>query len=76
VKVRYADRAQADIENIHAYIHERNPRAATAVIQRIRQATERLGMRPYLGHAGRVRGTLEWVVAPLPYITYIGSMKP
>jgi toxin ParE1/3/4 len=27
-----------------------------------------LGKWPHIGHVGRVAGTLEWVVAPLPYI--------
>ena len=68
MKVRYRRRAQLDIENIYQYIEKRNPRAATAVVARIRFATERLGLLPFTGHAGRARGTYEWVVVGLPYI--------
>jgi toxin ParE1/3/4 len=68
MRVRYRRRAQLDIENIHAYIEERNPRAATEVVARIRYAADRLGMLPYLGHVGRAQGTYEWVVVGLPYI--------
>jgi toxin ParE1/3/4 len=68
MKVRYRRRAQLDIEHIYEYIHERNPRAATEVVARIRYAVDRLGLWPYMGHVGRAKGTLEWVVVGLPYI--------
>jgi toxin ParE1/3/4 len=68
MKVRYRRRAQLDIDNIYEYIEKRNPRAATEVVARIRYAADRLGMWPYMGHAGRARGTDEWVVVGLPYI--------
>jgi len=68
MKVRYRLRAQLDIENIHRYIEERNPRAATDVVARIRFAADRLGIWAYMGHAGRAPGTYEWVVVGLPYI--------
>jgi toxin ParE1/3/4 len=68
VRVRYRRRAQFDIENIHAFITERNPRAATEVVARIRYAADRLGALPFIGHAGRAPGTYEWVVVGLPYI--------
>jgi toxin ParE1/3/4 len=68
MKVRYRRRALLDIENIHEYIHKRNPRAATDVVARIRRAVDRLAIWPYVGHAGRDAGTYEWVVVGLPYI--------
>jgi addiction module RelE/StbE family toxin len=68
MRVRYTDRARSDLDKIHAYIHERNPRAAATLTGRIRNAVDRLGEWPYIGHVGRVAGTLEWVVAPSPYI--------
>jgi toxin ParE1/3/4 len=68
MKVRYRLRAQLDIEGIHKYIEGLNPRASVEVVARIRSAADRLGVWPYMGHAGRSRGTLEWVVVGLPYI--------
>jgi len=68
VKVRYRRRALADIENIHDYLHERSPRAATEVVARIRAAAERLSLWPRAGHIGRVAMTYEWVVVGTPYI--------
>jgi toxin ParE1/3/4 len=68
VIVRYRDQARLDIDNIHRYIEERNPRAAMNVVSRIRSAADRLGMWPLIGHAGQAPGTYEWVVVGLPYI--------
>jgi toxin ParE1/3/4 len=68
VKVRYRRRAQLDIDSIHRYLHQRNPRAATEVVARIRVAAERLGAWPSIGHLGRAPGTYEWVVVGLPYV--------
>lgn len=68
MRVRYRLRAQRDIEGIYEYIKERNPRAATEVVARIRLAADRLGRLPYMGHAGRARGTLEWAIVGLPYV--------
>src|ERR1043166_4847017 len=67
MRVQYRRRAQLDIENIHEYIDKRNPRAATEVVGRIRDAADRLGVLPYMGHVGRARETYEWVVVGSPF---------
>ena len=58
---------------IHSHIAEHNPRAATAVIERIRSAAELLRDFPRLGREGREPGTREWVVRGLPYIVVYES---
>lgn len=68
MKVRYRQRALADIENIYDYLKERSPRAATEVVARIRSAADRLGQWPRMGHLGRVAATCEWVVVSTPYV--------
>jgi toxin ParE1/3/4 len=68
MRVRYRRQALLDIENIHRYIDERNPRAATEVVARIRESADRLGRWPFMGHIGREGGTYEWVVVGSPYI--------
>jgi toxin ParE1/3/4 len=68
MKLRFSQEARAQIAQIHAYIAERNPRAATAVVERIHAATELLLQFPHIGHEGREPGTREWVVKRLPYI--------
>ena len=68
MRLRFSQEARAQITQIHAYIAERNPRAATAVVERIHTATELLREFPRIGHEGREPGTREWVVKRLPYI--------
>src|SRR5262252_5135001 len=68
MRVRYRRRALLDVENIYDYIKERNERAATEVVARIRYAVNRLGMWPHIGHRGRIEGTYEFLVLGLPYI--------
>jgi toxin ParE1/3/4 len=68
MKVRYTVDAILQIAAIHSYINERNPVAATRVIARIKNAAERLGEHPYIGHVGAAPETREWVVVGLPYV--------
>jgi toxin ParE1/3/4 len=68
LRLRFSARTLAHIAQIHGYIEERNPRAATAVVDRIRAAAELLAEFPHIGREGREPGTREWVVRGLPYI--------
>ena len=68
VKVRYSRRAQRQLDDIHSYIRERNPEAATRVIARIRRSVDLLLDFPSLGPHGLVAGTRELVVVGLPYV--------
>ena len=68
MRLRYRRRAIADIDRIHEYVSQQNPKAATEIVARIRHASERLEAWPRIGHAGRVTGTLEWAVVGLPYV--------
>jgi toxin ParE1/3/4 len=72
MKVRYALTARFDIDRIHEFLSERNPRAASKVVERIREAIARLGEFPYIGHVGRAPDTYEWTVRGLPYIIVYG----
>ena len=68
VKVRYSRRARRQLDNIHSYIHERNPEAATRVVARIRRSVNLLLDFPKLGPHGLVAETRELVVVGLPYV--------
>jgi plasmid stabilization system protein ParE len=68
MKVIIRGAAYDDLERIHAWIANDRPRSADAVVGRILESAERLGRFPYMGHTGRVPGTLEWVIPGLPYI--------
>ena len=56
MKLRYAPRAKADIAEIHAYIADRNAKAATAVIRRLKAAAELLAQFPGVGRATDIPG--------------------
>jgi toxin ParE1/3/4 len=68
MKVRLTPRAKRHLEAIADYIGERNPDAAMRVGARIRQSIDLLAYFPLIGHSGVLAGTLEKVVAGLPYI--------
>lgn len=68
MKVALNPRAVGDLEGIYDWIAADSPRAAEAVVSRILQSVERLGLFPEMGRRGRDAGTREWVVPGLPYI--------
>ena len=68
MRLRYTRLALADLEEAHAFIRAENPRAAKAVMARIREAVDRLGTFPDSGRPGRVRGTRELIVAGTPFV--------
>ena len=68
MKAIIRESAFGDLERISAWISHDSPAAATRVIGLILENIERLARFPLMGHAGRVEGTLEWVVPSLPYI--------
>ena len=68
MKLRYLARAQDHLENILTYIEQDDRVAAERVTARIRSSAEGLMTFPYMGRAGTVSGTFEYVVPGLPYI--------
>jgi toxin ParE1/3/4 len=68
VTLKFSAAAREHILQIHTYIAERNPSAASRVVERIRAAAELLHQFPRIGREGRAGGTREWVVRGLPYI--------
>jgi len=70
MKLRYTERAIADLEEIRSYIARDNPSAAVAVGNRIERAIGLLENFPHLGRPGRVGGTRVLQVARTPYAVY------
>ena len=68
MKLRWTKPALNDIAEIHAYIARDNPAAALKVARTLKAQAESLTAHPTMGRSGRVAGTRELVVAPLPYI--------
>jgi len=66
-RVVWSAHARQDLREIVAYIAARDPRAATRVAGRIDRAVRALAVLP-TGRRGRVAGTYERALPPLPYI--------
>jgi toxin ParE1/3/4 len=68
MKVRWSPDAADDLESIVDYIHGDNPSAARRVTETIYDRADSLAASPYKGRRGRVEGTRELVLAPLPFL--------
>lgn len=68
MQVRYTRRSLADLDEVFAFISRDDPRAARAMLDRIRVAIEGLQTFPESGRRGRVAGTRELVVHGTPFL--------
>lgn len=68
MRVRYTPQAKADLTEIFSYIAQDNPAATRRVVAAIRRDIMLVSENPGIGRPGRVVGTRELVVSPLPYI--------
>jgi toxin ParE1/3/4 len=66
--IRWARAAVADLENIGAYLEENNPSLTESTLLKLYEAAQSLKRFSNRGRIGRVVGTRELVVSPLPYI--------
>jgi toxin ParE1/3/4 len=66
--VRLRQAAYDDLVAIEDWLKPKSPGAARQVVDQILDEIERLDRFPFLGHAGRVADTREWIVPRLPYI--------
>jgi toxin ParE1/3/4 len=67
-KLRWSLAAADDLEAIAKYLHLHHPSFAASTIQRLYDAAKSLKAFPHAGRAGKVTGTRELVLAPLPYL--------
>ena len=70
VKLRYSARARGDIDQIHDYIAQHNPRVATAVAARIRDTAELLTRHPGIARPTDIAGIRVLAVGRFPYLVY------
>lgn len=68
--VRWTDEALADLEEIAAYISDRNTFAALRLQEMMERTAEQLPSHPYMYRPGRVPGTREAVVHPNYLLVY------
>jgi toxin ParE1/3/4 len=68
MQIRWSPAAAEDLKQLFNYIRTDNPGAAQRVAQIIYDRAGALGTDPYLGRRGRVEGTRELPLPPLPFI--------
>jgi toxin ParE1/3/4 len=68
VRVKWLRTALRNLEVETEYIAQENPEAAARVVERVRDAVQKLADYPALGRSGRVSGTRELLVTGTPYI--------
>jgi toxin ParE1/3/4 len=79
MKLVWSPKAKQDLRGIALRIGPANPRAAKALIQRIRRAAGLLTQTPQMGRPGRVQGSRELVISGtfyiLPYRIHRGNVE-
>jgi toxin ParE1/3/4 len=75
MQIRWSPDAAADLQNIVDYIRLDNPAAAQRVGQAIYKRLGVLGSFPYSGRIGRVDGTRELPLPPLPFLVVYRAVE-
>jgi toxin ParE1/3/4 len=76
MRIQWARAAVADLEGIGAYLEENSPSLTESTLLRLYEAAQSLKRFSNRGRIGRVAGTRELVVSPLPYIVVYAVAEP
>lgn len=68
MELRWSPEAAEDLANILRHVQRDNRDAAHKVVAAIFDSLKALPRSPYRGRAGKIDGTRELILAPLPYI--------
>jgi len=68
MKIRWSPEAATDFAGIVQYVLAQNPSAADRVARSIYESVSSLESFPHSGRPGRIEGTRELVLAPLPFV--------
>lgn len=75
MEVRWSPAAFEDFSGIIEYIRKDSPAAAQRIAKTIHESAGSLGVYPNRGRPGRVEGTRELPLTPLPFVV-IYRVKP
>lgn len=67
-RIRWAPAAAHDLELVAAYLRENHPHFLQSTIEKLYRAANSLKQFPNRGRRGKLEGTRELVLAPLPYV--------
>jgi toxin ParE1/3/4 len=68
MKVRYSETALRELDEIFAYIYERNRSAAAADVDRIERVSSLIGEVPLIGHPTDEQGVRMMPVVRYPFL--------
>jgi toxin ParE1/3/4 len=75
MQVRWSPAAAEDFFRIIEYIRQENPPAAQRIARTIYESAGSLKSFPYKGRTGRVEGTRELPLPPLPFVVVYRLVK-
>lgn len=67
-RIRWSPAAADDLEGIGAYLREHHPAYLQSTVEKLYNAAKSLKQFPNRGRSGKLAGTRELVLKPLPYI--------
>ena len=70
MKVRYSETALRELDEIFAYMYERNRSAAVAVLDRIERLSSLIGEVPLIGHLTDEEGVRMMPVVRYPFLIF------
>ena len=76
MKVRWSTAALIELDEIFAYISERNERAARSVVARLEHASEQLEAFPFTGIEADEGGSYVLPIVRYPYMLYYSVDAP
>lgn len=74
-RIRWATQAADDLNGIAEYLREHHPSYLPSTIEKLYNAARSLKQFPNRGRSGKLAGTCELVLTPLPYIV-VYSVEP
>ena len=75
MQIRWSPAAAEDLFRIIEYIRQENPSAAQRIARAIYEGVGSLNSFPYKGRTGRMEGTRELPLPPLPFVVVYRLIK-
>jgi toxin ParE1/3/4 len=75
MQIRWSPAAVEDFFRLVEYIRHENPAAAQRMAKTIYESADSLKSFPYKGRTGRVEGTRELPLPPLPFVVVYRILK-
>jgi plasmid stabilization system protein ParE len=70
MKVRFSETALRETDEIFAYLYERNPSAAAAVVDRVNRVAALLEQAPFAGHKADEPGVRIMPLVRYPFVVF------